>query len=164
MNASNVMSTESNFSYSTWTDATDAGSNPVENKIRRDWLSKVLFDQLDGFEPRNDSDEWEYLDHYADPLFTDCLALSQESPLASIVAGRFKVQRDAGWAVNALAFGNVFNDARTTLAIKFAQWLKDQPSCGDVLKGQLLDIYCNASNTETATTLLRQTTIEIKFP
>lgn len=157
-------SIKSDFSYQTWKDAIDVSANPVENKIRRDWLSEVLFDQLDGYEPRDDSDEWEYLDHYADPLFTDCLALSQESPLASIVAGRIKVQPDAGWAVNALAFGNVFNNARTTLAIKFAQWLKDQPSCGEVLKEQLLDIYCNASNAETATTLLRQTPIEINLP
>lgn len=138
-------------------------SNPVENKIRRDWLSKVLVDQLDGYEPKMDSEECEYLNHYADKIFVECLNLSYKSPLSSIVSGRIQVARDAGWAVNAMAFGNIFNDAHTALAIKFSQWLKEQPSAGEVLKDQLLGIYCNAPNEDVAKTLLRQTPIEIKL-
>ncbi len=149
------------FSYSDWTDKMDVGANPVENKIRRDWLSSVLRTQLHGYEPNDSVDEGEFLDHYADGLFMDCLALNARSPFATLVAGKFAVPLNAGWAIGAREFGNIFNDARSTLALKFAQWLQAQPAAGDVLKEQLLGIYCNGVDAAHGESLLRQEPIKI---
>lgn len=131
------------FDYQAWQDGMDVGANPVENKLRRDWLSKVLVAQIDGYEPQENVEEWEFLGNYADALFLECRSLVDDHPITSNVDGRLTVHSDAGWQVREKAFGNLFNDHTTALAAGFSAWLQGLEGGGESLRQQLLEVYCN---------------------
>lgn len=131
------------FSYAAWQDAMDVAANPVENKIRRDWLSHLLVEQLDRYAPSQNIDELEFLQFYADDIFVKCLALVEHNPVANTVGDRLQVKPDAGWHVREQEFASLFNDSGSAFAQRFKFWLADQGRSGSELKEQLLEVYCN---------------------
>lgn len=135
------------FSFQDWQDAMNVADNPVENKMRRDWLGHWLRQHLDGYEPKDDSDQWEFLAHYADQTFLDCLALHHRAPVATLVSGRFRVNENAGWGVPARALVGAFH-GNEGFEAHFQRWLQSQRNRGIDLKQQLLSTYCHGGEEE----------------
>lgn len=135
---------ESKFSFAKWQDESDVASNPVEMKIRKDWLSLVLFDNLDGYKISDDDvDEFEFLDHYADRFFVECLNLARRNPIAINVNGHLQVKNKSGWFIEKNQFADIFNDKENVFTKHFSQWLNHQDDNGSNIMVELLSVYCN---------------------
>ena len=123
-----------------WIKGADLIADPIENKLRRDWLSELLCEQLDGLRMKDDVAEWEYLANYADKIFVECVDLLKNNPIAKIENGVVSINREAGWSVRDSSFSKLFEYPKTACAALFEQWLE---SGGEEVRACLLGIFCN---------------------